>query len=356
MGLSNTKKVTKDIYKITNRINGKIYIGQSKNPKERFQSHCSPSSNKSPVDCAINKYGRENFDFEIIEKDIIDYNEKEKYWIAAYNSLVPNGYNISEGGKGSSGINVSGENSSFSIYSQDLVDSVIEQLINTNKSYSQIAEELGVNSIQTISYINKGKQWKNNDVKSYPIRRSKKDYIQGQIDTIYLLLKQGIPTNEIENLTGVGHSLISKINNGLTYKREGEIYPIRQVEKVGKNKKYSDIRKAIIKDLLETEKSFKEIANQYNYSISQIYKLNDGTLFRMSDIQYPLRKIQKRSKKKHISDSQAENIITLLKTTNKKYSEIQEITGASKNIISKINRGKTHKQINIQYPIRGEKK
>lgn len=179
MGLSNTKKVTKDIYKITNRINGKIYIGQSKNPKERFQSHCSPSSNKSPVDCAINKYGRENFDFEIIEKDIIDYNEKEKYWIAAYNSLVPNGYNISEGGKGSSGINVSGENSSFSIYSQDLVDSVIEQLINTNKSYSQIAEELGVNSIQTISYINKGKQWKNNDVKSYPIRRSKKDYIQG---------------------------------------------------------------------------------------------------------------------------------------------------------------------------------
>ena len=228
--------------------------------------------------------------------------------------------------------------------------------MNTNKSYSQIAEELGINSIQTISYINKGKQWKNNDMKSYPIRRSKKDYIQGQIDTIYLLLKQGISTNEIENLTGVGHSLISKINNGLTYKKEGEIYPIRQIEEVGKNKKYSDIRKAIIKDLLEIEKSFKEIANQYNYSISQIYKLNDGTLFRMSDIQYPLRKIQKRSKKKHISDSQAENIITLLKTTNKKYSEIQEITGASKTIISKINRGKTHKQINIQYPIRGEKK
>ena len=69
----------KAIYKITNKVNHKIYIGQSSQPEERFKQHCySLTTYKSLINKAINKYGKENFDFEIIGW-FEDYNEKEKY-------------------------------------------------------------------------------------------------------------------------------------------------------------------------------------------------------------------------------------------------------------------------------------
>lgn len=55
------------IYKITNNINNKIYIGQSVHIKRRWAEHCKPSSD-SLISKAIKKYGKDNFTFEIIEK------------------------------------------------------------------------------------------------------------------------------------------------------------------------------------------------------------------------------------------------------------------------------------------------
>jgi hypothetical protein len=54
------------------------------------------------LNAAIKKYGKENFKKEIIDTadDIIELNEKEKYWIEKLNSIVPNGYNIASGGDG----------------------------------------------------------------------------------------------------------------------------------------------------------------------------------------------------------------------------------------------------------------
>lgn len=70
----------KSIYKITNKINNKIYIGQSVRPFERFSQHChNKRTNISLINKAIQKYGKENFNFEIIESDIENYNEREKY-------------------------------------------------------------------------------------------------------------------------------------------------------------------------------------------------------------------------------------------------------------------------------------
>lgn len=80
------------IYKITNLINNKIYIGQSVNIERRLNEHKRRDEQK--IDKAIKKYGFENFNFEIIEMcqpDKLD--ELENYWIGYYNSLVPNGYN-----------------------------------------------------------------------------------------------------------------------------------------------------------------------------------------------------------------------------------------------------------------------
>lgn len=85
------------IYKVTNIINGKIYIGQtSKNDPNYLGS--GPIIMK-----AIRKYGKESFIKEIIEscdsKEML--NEREIFWISFYNSTDRNtGYNISTGGNG----------------------------------------------------------------------------------------------------------------------------------------------------------------------------------------------------------------------------------------------------------------
>ena len=84
------------IYKITNKINGKIYIGQSNNIKRRFLEHTY--RDKLPIDMAIKKYGKDNFSFEILEEcSLEELNEKETYWIKKLKSLEY-GYNCTVGG------------------------------------------------------------------------------------------------------------------------------------------------------------------------------------------------------------------------------------------------------------------
>jgi group I intron endonuclease len=62
------------IYKITNSINGKVYIGLSTNIEKRWNKHRSVMTNpkernyKYPLYCAMRKYGIENFTFEVLEE------------------------------------------------------------------------------------------------------------------------------------------------------------------------------------------------------------------------------------------------------------------------------------------------
>ena len=91
------------IYKIENKINGKIYIGQTiQKLSRRISSHICPSyKNITPIDMAIRKYGIESFDVSTIDhaSSMDELNEKERFWIKYYNSLSPNGYNLEEGGR-----------------------------------------------------------------------------------------------------------------------------------------------------------------------------------------------------------------------------------------------------------------
>lgn len=95
------------IYKITNNINNKVYIGQTikERPTDRFSQHCylarhsEQEKSISYLYQAMTKYGVDNFIFEVIENIENDkLNEREQYWIAQYNSLVPQGYNLTIGG------------------------------------------------------------------------------------------------------------------------------------------------------------------------------------------------------------------------------------------------------------------
>lgn len=91
------------IYKITNDINGKIYIGKTYNSIEkRFKEHCKDRLKRKceqrPLYSAMNKYGIEHFHIELLEKTD-NPEERERYWIEYYSSFK-NGYNATTGGDG----------------------------------------------------------------------------------------------------------------------------------------------------------------------------------------------------------------------------------------------------------------
>lgn len=89
------------IYKITNLINGKIYIGQTiRSLESRWLSHCSSSSLCLYLSNSIKKYGKENFNVSVLKKcsSLQEMNYYEKFFIKSLNSLAPNGYNLRDGG------------------------------------------------------------------------------------------------------------------------------------------------------------------------------------------------------------------------------------------------------------------
>jgi len=86
------------IYLITNTINNKVYVGQTKlTLEQRFKEHQQPSK-KTAVSYAIQKYGKENFTIELLEEcNIINLDEKETFYIKKYKSYEQ-GYNNTIGG------------------------------------------------------------------------------------------------------------------------------------------------------------------------------------------------------------------------------------------------------------------
>jgi hypothetical protein len=153
------------IYKITNLVNGKVYIGQSVNIEKRFNKHKTTAFNQNsksydyPLYCAIRKYGLDNFSFDVIEECLqSDLNDKEKYYIEKYDACN-NGYNQDEGGTAAS---------HYLKLSKDLIIEIINRLKNTNDNSEVIGNEFGVSS-RTIREINSGRAC-HMDGESYPIR------------------------------------------------------------------------------------------------------------------------------------------------------------------------------------------
>lgn len=94
------------IYLVTNKENGKQYIGQTTyDIKTRWRNHVYHSKHSLDNNYfhrAIRKYGEKSFEISIIE-EIEDYNlldEREIFYISFYNTLFPNGYNLALGGNG----------------------------------------------------------------------------------------------------------------------------------------------------------------------------------------------------------------------------------------------------------------
>lgn len=126
------------IYKLTNQINNKVYIGQTyRSAEERWKEHQSHAkTGNTPLSHAIVKYGWDSFKKEIIDTATSqeEANKKEIYWIEYYHCSVmvygkESGYNITTGGDG---------HSKISQIEQD----EIEKLWKNGKNINQISTML----------------------------------------------------------------------------------------------------------------------------------------------------------------------------------------------------------------------
>lgn len=155
------------IYKITNQVNGKNYIGQAVDIERRWHDHRSKYKNpkneqhNSLLYKAIKKYGIENFTFEIIEECLKnELDEKEKYWIKYYDSFNSDkGYNLTEGGQ---------NGSHFFKLSPTILKEIIDLLQNSSMSLTEIAKKYNVRN-NTITNINQGYNWYDDNL-TYPLR------------------------------------------------------------------------------------------------------------------------------------------------------------------------------------------
>lgn len=152
------------IYKITNLINNKIYIGQSMDIHRRWRAHKSSAFNENcsiqdyPLYRAFRKYGIENFSFEILEECLsTELDEKEKEYILFYNSLTPNGYNQTL-------LN----NTNSKLEPKEILE-IKEELKTSLLSSEEIGKKYGVSG-RTIRSINTGESWYDDNI-DYPIRK-----------------------------------------------------------------------------------------------------------------------------------------------------------------------------------------
>jgi len=137
------------IYKVTNRINGKCYIGKTSRPlEERMYQHtfvAARNTSNSIFHKALRKYGVENFEWEIVEECESEraLNLDEELYIRQFNSYAPNkeGYNATYGGEGSTGrvlsdktkAKISSSNIGQVAWNRGLTKEIDERVLNYSK-------------------------------------------------------------------------------------------------------------------------------------------------------------------------------------------------------------------------------
>lgn len=156
------------IYKITKKDNGKSYIGQSNDIERRFKEHKYKLD--IPVEIAIQKYGAEAFDFDIIEECSLEQlDERERYWIAFYNTYKGIGYNCSEGGGDNRGEN----NGRTKLTNQEVayIRDCYDKHLRRKDVYEQFKDKIAFSSFASIW---DGTSWK--DIKPEVYTEENKNY------------------------------------------------------------------------------------------------------------------------------------------------------------------------------------
>lgn len=181
------REVICGIYKITNLINGKVYIGQSKDIYYRWYDH-KKESRKNRKDivlyCAFAKYGIENFSFEIVEEcSLEDLDEKEIFYIKQYNSYInwenSNGYNMTIGGA-LCHTHVGNDDQGIKVYQYDKDGNFISEYRNMNKAAKAVGLKGTASILQAIKKngLAKGYQWRREYIEKIPKYTKKKNTLK----------------------------------------------------------------------------------------------------------------------------------------------------------------------------------
>ena len=177
------------IYKITNIVNGKVYIGQSTNINKRWASHKSEAFNPKsdaydyPLYRAIRKYGLNNFLFEVLEECLSSQlDEKEIAFIKEYNAHGEGGYNQDDGGW----------NAIHGKLTFDDIAEIHKSLKDRKMTMREIAKQYDVH-YNTIKTINNGTAWVIDGVE-YPIRKTpvsrSEQKIRAKDNNVYVPVKK----------------------------------------------------------------------------------------------------------------------------------------------------------------------
>lgn len=290
------------IYKFTNKVNGKAYIGQTNNIEKRKRGHKSESFNKKangyklPFHNAIRKYGWDNFSFEIIEEINDDFgrdylNEREKYFIELFNSTTDkNGYNITVGGDGCSKkpLTFSQRCQCSKILSEEQIKDIQDMLIQ-GFQYFEIKKKYPILSDSFLQNINNGWNFIRDDL-SYPLSTFHCRFSKETQENIIKKLKEGKTYKSIGKKYGISCSYLSQINNGKRWRKENEIYPLFNKNESGawsKECKY---------DIIFSDFTYEQLSKKYHKSYNEIKAIAQGRNRRDKRLIYPLRKNKEQNK------------------------------------------------------------
>lgn len=318
----------KYIYKIENKINNKVYIGQTSNISKRWSSH--KNNKETTIGKAIQKHGESNFDFSIIEFTD-DYNLREQFWIAYYNSYKGPGYNSTPGGEGKS------------LFSKEDIEEIHSMLLSEEVSVQEIASKYSVHP-NAIYAINRGESHCRPGVK-YPIKNpSRRDNLtKAEIQKYEKVLSEFDSVEDfVKTSKQITRTLAFQINRGEHPESSKDLkFPIVQP----KNRIRKDTFLAIEKDLLDTKSSFKSIAEKHSVERELVAVINQRKHF-YSEQGQPIRK------SRSLSQEEVDFIEQEL-MTNKTIVDMSKELQRSQSIIRKINRGEhplSHSK--KKYPIR----
>lgn len=321
------------VYKITNLINGKIYIGSSIDINSRWKEHVRDlNKNKhhsTHLQRSWNKNGSENFEFSILEKcneeEILD---REQYYLdtlkpfdknngynTALNSLAPmtgrkhsneTKAKLSEGVRNrDASVWVRGEdkfNAKFK--DEDIIE--IKKLISEGCRIVDIANLYNVEG-QTITQIKTGERWSHivTEYDDLIIQTPRQKLTEENVIEIKkLLIEEKLTIVEIADIFNVSFGIISSIKNLNSWGNIG----IRFNNKLNNRALVKKLNKNTVKEikrLLMEGKSCKEISGIYNVHPATISNINQNKIWENVEVEGFLEWIFKKSLLNKISKNGA---------------------------------------------------